>query len=72
MTNTNDDVERDAEHFLWQNNENDYEHDDLCDETKLLFWDLCYGVKHKHNCYRFASPADPYQMFRDSMEVHWI
>ena len=24
------------------------------------------------NCYRFASPADPFQMFRDSMEVHWI
>ena len=24
------------------------------------------------NCYRFASPADPFQMFRDSMEVRWI
>ena len=23
------------------------------------------------NCYRFASPADPFQMFRDSMEVRW-
>ena len=23
-------------------------------------------------CYRFASPADPFQMFRDSMEVRWI
>ena len=28
--------------------------------------------KSRTNCYRFASPADPYQMFRDSMEVHWI
>ena len=24
------------------------------------------------NYYRFASPADPFQMFRDSMEVRWI
>ena len=25
-----------------------------------------------YNCYRLASPADPFQMFRDSMEVRWI
>ena len=26
----------------------------------------------QRNCYRFASPADPFQMFRDSMEVRCI
>ncbi len=24
------------------------------------------------NCYRFASPADPFRMVSGSMELHWI
>ena len=24
------------------------------------------------NCYRFASPADPFEMFSVSLELHWV
>ena len=33
---------------------------------------LCAAAIVLLTCYRFASPADPFQMFRDSMEVRWI
>ena len=34
-------------------------------------------IKHhfstnKNNCYRFASPADPFRMVSGSMELHWV
>ncbi len=45
---------------------------------KVEYVCLTWGKQHRvhmvssGNCYRFASPADPFQMFRDSMEVRWI
>ena len=38
----------------------------------LVFPGFCGFGLSGSNCYRFASPADPFQMFRDSMEVRWI
>ena len=45
---------------------------DLLRSTKELLRIVKTYLGIAQNCYRFASPADPFQMFRDSMEVHWI
>ena len=38
----------------------------------ILLTNTVHYAAYYAYCYRFASPADPFQMFRDSMEVRWI